>query len=133
MKKLFIKLLGLHDVSKLLLEAKQKQKAMDDKYWHEIIAETEMRMKQQHSLELQEKDSCIAMLNAHIDNYRAKEKEINQREFSVRKQIKENYMVAQGLSARVGDLSESIGKIYGELLGLQDSADRHKRQIEGKR
>lgn len=133
MKRLFIKWLKLNDISKLLIEAKQKQKAMDDKYWHEIMSEAEMRMKQQHSLELQEKDSCIAMLNAHIENYRTKEKEINQREFLVRKQIKENYMVAQGLSARVGDLSESIGKIYGELLGLQDSADKHKRKIEGKK
>lgn len=132
-KKLCIRFLKLDDVSKLLLEAKKKQKEMDDKYWHDVMSESEARIKQQHSLELQEKESCIAMLEAHIGNYKSKEKEIAQREFLVKKQIKENYMVAQGLAGRVGELSENITKIYGELLGLQDNADKHKRRIECKK
>ena len=131
-KRLAIWLFKLNDIFDVLVKAKQKQKADDDKYYKEIIAENTRRSNWEHGLELQEKDSTIALLEQHIQSYKDKEKEVYQREYNAKKQIKINYSIAQGIVSKVKEYCQVTEKINGELMGLKDQAETSRKRIEEK-
>ena len=132
-RKVIIKLFTLDDITDLIISAKQKQKQVDDKHWHDIMQENEKRLQREYSLELQEKDSTISMLEQHIQMFKDKEKEMSKKEFLVRKQVKANYNVAQGIVSQLDEFNKNVAKIYGEIAGLKDNAELHKKKIENKK
>lgn len=131
-KKLAIRIFQLSDLSNLLLKSKEKQKEIDDKYWKEILKEIVDRLNREHQLELQEKDAHIAMLNQHIDTYKQREKEIDQKEFNARKQVKQNYAVAINMSSVIQEFGDNINRMYGKMQGIKESVTKNKLEIEEK-
>lgn len=131
-QKLAIKIFKLNDIRSLLFNSKQKQKELDEKYWKEILQEKIDRLNRDHQLELQEKDAHISMLNQHIDSYKQREKEVDQKEFSARQQIKQNYSVALNIVSEMKDFNDSVNRMYGKMLGIQDTVVKHKSRIEEK-
>lgn len=131
-QKLAIKIFKLNDIRSLLFNSKQKQKELDEKYWKEILQEKIDRINRDHQLELQEKDAYISMLNQHIDSYKQREKEVDQKEFSARQQIKQNYSVALNIVSEMKDFTDSVNRMYGKMLGIQDTVVKHKSRIEEK-
>jgi hypothetical protein len=131
-QKLAIRVFRLQDIKNLLLNSKQKQKDLDEKYWKEILQEKIDRLNRDHQLELQEKDAQISMLNQHIDSYKQREKEVDQKEFSARQQIKQNYSVALNIVSEMKDFNDSVNRMYGKMLGIQDTVVKHKSRIEEK-
>lgn len=131
-QKLAIRVFRLQDIKNLLLNSKQKQKDLDEKYWKEILQEKIDRLNRDHQLELQEKDAHISMLNQHIDSYKQREKEVDQKEFSARQQIKQNYSVALNIVSEMKDFNDSVNRMYGKMLGIQDTVVKHKSRIEEK-
>lgn len=131
-QKLAIRIFQLQDIKNLLLNSKQKQKDLDEKYWKEILQEKIDRLNRDHQLELQEKDAQISMLNQHIDSYKQREKEVDQKEFSARQQIKQNYSVALNIVSEMKDFNDSVNRMYGKMLGIQDTVVKHKSRIEEK-
>lgn len=131
-QKLAIRVFRLQDIKNLLLNSKQKQKDLDEKYWKEISQEKIDRLNRDHQLELQEKDAQISMLNQHIDSYKQREKEVDQKEFSARQQIKQNYSVALNIVSEMKDFNDSVNRMYGKMLGIQDTVVKHKSRIEEK-
>lgn len=131
-QKLAIRVFRLQDMKNLLLNSKQKQKDLDEKYWKEILQEKIDRLNRDHQLELQEKDAQISMLNQHIDSYKQREKEVDQKEFSARQQIKQNYSVALNIVSEMKDFNDSVNRMYGKMLGIQDTVVKHKSRIEEK-
>lgn len=131
-QKLAIRVFRLQDIKNLLLNSKQKQKELDEKYWKEILQEKIDRLNRDHQLELQEKDAQISMLNQHIDSYKQREKEVDQKEFSARQQIKQNYSVALNIVSEMKDFNDSVNRMYGKMLGIQDTVVKHKSRIEEK-
>lgn len=131
-QKLAIRIFQLQDIKNLLLNSKQKQKELDEKYWKEILQEKIDRLNRDHQLELQEKDAQICMLNQHIDSYKQREKEVDQKEFSARQQIKQNYSVALNIVSEMKDFNDSVNRMYGKMLGIQDTVVKHKSRIEEK-
>ncbi len=127
-----IKIFKLEDISELLLKSKQKQKALDNRYWKEILDENINRLNREHALELQEKDAQISMLNQHIDTYKQREKEVDQKEFNARKQVKQNYAVAINMSSVIQEFGENINKMFGKMQGIKDSVTKNKLEIEEK-
>lgn len=131
-QKLAIKIFKLNDIRSLLFNSKQKQKELDEKYWKEILQEKIDRINRDHQLELQEKDAYISMLNQHIDSYKQREKEVNQKEFLSKQQIKQNYSVALNIVSEMKDFNDSVNRMYGKMLGIQDTVVKHKSRIEEK-
>lgn len=131
-QKLAIRVFRLQDIKNLILNSKQKQKDLDEKYWKEILQEKIDRLNRDHQLELQEKDAQISMLNQHIDTYKQREKEIDQKEFNARKQVKQNYAVALNIVSEMKDFNDSVNRMYGKMLGIQDTVVKHKSRIEEK-
>ena len=129
-KKLIIKLFKVYDITDMLLKAKQKQKQIDDKYWNEILAEKMNALWREYELELQEKDSDIAMLGEHLATYKKKEREVINKEFLAKKQVKENHYVVQSVVTKMYEFNEGVNKIYGEMLGIKDTVEQHKRKLE---
>lgn len=127
-----IKIFKLEDISELLLKSKQKQKALDNRYWKEILDENINRLNREHALELQEKDAQISMLDQHIDTYKQREKEVDQKEFNARKQVKQNYAVAINMSSVIQEFGENINKMFGKMQGIKDSVTKNKLEIEEK-
>jgi hypothetical protein len=70
------------------------------------------RLDREHQLELQEKDSTIAILEQHIGMYKEKEKELYNKEFIAKKQIKENHIVVQSIASKLCDFNNNVNKIY---------------------
>jgi len=132
MKKLIIKLFGLNDISDLLVKAKKRQKEVDDKYLKEIIQETKDSLNRENHLELQERDSTIAMLEQHIKLYKDREKGMEKREFLARKQAKENSFVMRHASDYMKDFVESVSATYGKMDKLKDTIEKQKQVIENK-
>ena len=131
-KRFLIKVFDFENDSEIIRRIKKKQKDDIDNYWLEIRVEELTRLKREHKLDLDEKDSFIQLLEQRIQSFKDKENEVYEREFLAKQQIKENHIIVQGLSSKMSDFSGSINKIYGEILGLQDIVDEHKKKIEKK-
>jgi hypothetical protein len=129
-KKIVIKVLKLNNISDLLLKAKQKQKAVDDKYWKEVLQKEKASIQQEYDLELQEKDSTICMLEDHLASYKKREKEISAEAYKAKKQIKENFFVVGSVVTKMKDFNNNVNAIYGEMLGIRDSVDRQRKKLE---
>lgn len=129
MTEFLIKWLKPKDVTQIIIKAKNNQKQKDEIFWREILDENISRLKREHELELQEKDSSIAILEQHIQFYKNKENEVREKEFTAKKQIKENYAVAQGIVSRLNEYQLGVNKIFAEIEGIRDKAEIHKEKI----
>lgn len=129
-KKLAIKMFKLNNISDILLKAKQKQKSIDDKYWKEILDEEVIKISQSHELDLQEKDSTIAMLQDHLASYKKREKEISAKDYLAKKQIKENFFVVSSVVSKMKEFNTSVNNVFGEMLGIKDVVDKQRKKLE---
>lgn len=133
MFKLFIiKIFGLTDISDILKRSKEKQKKEDKKFWEEKLHNELDRLNREHSLELQEKDATISMLEDTITDYKSRVKEVEQKEFKAKKQIKENHFVVKNVIDNMHEFTENINKVYGKMIKISDSVEQHKLRIEQK-
>jgi hypothetical protein len=132
MKLLIIKIFGLTDISDKLKKAKENQKKLDEKYWKEQLEETILHLNREHELELQEKDATIAMLEDKVKTYKARETELNNREYTVKKEAKENAFMATSISMKVEDFAMKILDVVGEMKGVKDEAENNRKRIEKK-
>jgi hypothetical protein len=131
MKKLIIKLFRLKDISGLLIEAKKQQQKLDAKFWIERMKDKEEKLKNEHELEIQDYISQIALLDDQIEDFKKREKELDRKDFAVRKQSKENAFIATKIATKVEDFALSVMKIVGEMQGVKNEAQEHKLRIEG--
>jgi len=130
--KLILKIFKLHDISEKLIKAKQQQKRVDDKYWSEKLADFEEKMKREHELEIQEYQAQIEILNQKLKDYKKREKDIDTREYYLRKQANDNTLMATKITSKVEDFGMAIIKIVGEMKGIKKEVEDHKVKIEGK-
>jgi len=131
-KKFMVRILGLSDISDMILSSKKRQKQLDEKYWTEKIQEIKLHLNREHSLELQEKDAQIAMLEDSIRSYKGREKELDSREYNTKRQSKDNSFMATRISSQVEELGLMIMKFVGEMKGIKDDAEFNKLKIESK-
>jgi hypothetical protein len=128
-KKLIIKLFKLHDISSMLVQAKEKQRQLDKKYYDQELEEELFRLKTKHSLDLQEKDATITLLEEKIKTYKQREKELDNKEYSIKKDAKENAFMATKISIKVEEFALKIMDIVGDMKGIEAEADSHKKRI----
>lgn len=131
-KKLIIHLFDLDDIKDMLLKAKNNQKKLDDRYWSEKLQENEERLKREHELEIQEYQAQISMLQDQVNDYKNRERELDKKEFWLKKQTKENSFMATKIASKVEDFGLNVMKIVGEMKGIKQEAEDHKVKIESK-
>lgn len=131
-KKLIIHLFDLDDRKDMLLKAKNNQKKFDDRYWSEKLQENEERLKREHELEIQEYQAQISMLQDQVNDYKNRERELDKKEFWLKKQTKENSFMATKIASKVEDFGLNVMKIVGEMKGIKQEAEDHKIKIESK-
>ncbi len=131
-KKLIIHLFDLNDIKDMLLKAKNNQKKLDDRYWFEKLQENEERLKREHELEIQEYQAQISMLRDQVNDYKNRERELDKKEFWLKKQTKENSFMATKIASKVEDFGLNVMKIVGEMKGIKQEAEDHKIKIESK-
>jgi hypothetical protein len=131
-KKLLIKIFRLNDISAMILKAKKKQKQLDEQYWTEKMEDSIEHLKREHSLELQEKDAQISMLEDKIKTYKSLEKELATKEYTLKKEAKENAFMATKIALKVEEFGLRVLDIVGEMNGVKDDAENNRKRIEQK-
>jgi hypothetical protein len=132
LKKFIVKIVGLSDISDMILSSKKKQKQLDERFWTEKIQEIKLHLNREHSLELQEKDAQIIMLEDSIKAYKEREKELNSREYNAKRQAKDNSHMAIKIRSKVEEFGLAVMSIVGEFKGIQEEAESNKLKIEQK-
>ena len=130
LKKMLIKLFRLHEINKLLIKSKNQQKEISDRYWKEVLKDTEDLLNRNHLLELAEKDACIVMLEEQIKLLKQRERDVDNQNFKAKKQIKENFAISQKITMEVGNFCQAVNGIWGRMNGITDELADHKKQIE---
>jgi chromosome segregation ATPase len=129
---IIIKIFQLTDLTDMLLKAKQSQLKKDKEHYEKLIEDERNILNRKHALDIQEKDSEIIMLQQQIDSYRDREKEVANKEFQAKKQIKENSFVMRYASDNLKEFAETINGIYGKMDKIKDTVDKQKKAIEEK-
>ena len=129
---LAIKLFRLSNITDLLVKARTSQYNNDKKHYDEVIKDEKNSLHRAYALQLQEKDSEIAMLQQQIDMYKQEKKEVENREHLARKQIKENSFVMRSASDYMKEFTEAVSSIYGKMDKIRDTVEKQKRVIEDK-
>jgi len=132
MKRLVIKIFKLDDISDMIYKSKRRQKELDDKFWKEKLQDGLDHLKREQLLELQEKDAQISMLNEQVNEYKKRERDLDKKEYFIKKQSKENSHMATKLNSKIEDFGISIMKIAGEMKGIRAEAEEHKLKIESR-
>lgn len=131
--KLVIKLFGLTDISDKLIEAKQHQKQIDEKYWKEKLFDLEEKLKRVHALEVQEYKAQLEMKAEQLKEYKKKEKELDRKEYHLKIQARENAHMAFKISSKVEDFGNAVIKIVGEMKGVKKEVEDYKELIENRK
>jgi len=131
-KLLIIKLFRLTDLTDMLKKSKERQKRLDEKYWKEKLEDALSHQKREHELELQEKNAEISMLQDIIKSYKQREKELDNREYLIKKNAKENSFMATKIASKVEDFGIAVLGIVGEMKGVREDAENNKLRIESK-
>jgi hypothetical protein len=129
-KKLIIKLVGLDDISDIIYSAREQERK---RTLHEMgvrMRQQKEAMERQYSLELQSKQAEISLLEKKIKQSEQYEKEIKDLEYKAKKQIKENFRVSTELAVSIKDFTMSINSIFGEIMGIQNTAENHQKKIQ---
>lgn len=131
-KKLVIKLFKLNDLSDILFKAKQQQKTLDEKYWKEKMSDREEHLNRERELELQELYAQISMLEDKLKVYKAREKELDSKEYMIKREAKEQAFMATKIALKVDDFGLKILGIVGEMKGIKDDAELNRKRVEQK-
>jgi len=128
-KKFIIKLFMLTDINDMILQGKKKQKHLDEKFWKEKLQDNTIHLNREHSLEIQELQAQISMLEDSIKVYKSKAKEVENKEYENRKCAKKNSFVATKMSTQIEDFAMSIMSIVGKMKGIKEEAEKNKLEI----
>jgi cell shape-determining protein MreC len=116
----------------MLKKSKERQKKLDEKYWGEKLEDALSHQKREHELEIQEKNAEISMLQDTIKSYKQREKELDTREYMIKKNAKENSFMATKIASKVEDFGIAVLGIVGEMKGVREDAEKNKLRIESK-
>jgi len=131
-KKFLVSLFSLKDIQDMLLKAKIQQKKLDEHYWKEKLQDIVERLNRERELDVQEFMAQITMLGDQIEDYKKREKELDKKEYNLKKQAKDNSFMATKIALKVEDFGLKILDIVGEMKGIRSEAEEHKLKIENK-
>lgn len=131
MKKLIIKLFGLHDIEDIIYRTVRKEQIKAERETNERLHQQNISLTRKHNLELQAKDAEIRLLSQKMLQMEQKEKEIEALEYKAKKQIKANISVASEISMLISSFVLSVNKVTAEIDGAKDIAERHQKKIGG--
>jgi vacuolar-type H+-ATPase subunit I/STV1 len=129
-RKFIIWVFRLQDISDDIRNERKKQEAQDEKYWKSKMKELEDHLDRKHSLEMLDFEIEVRKKDDEINKLKSREKELDNREYEIKKLIKEDSYVAEDMYNKVMDMGKSIMKHVGEIGKIKDSALDLKKRIE---
>ena len=129
-KKFFIWLFNLNNLSEIIKYERDKQKNLDKKYYETLLKEKLEIQANEFSYERSSLQYDIKTLEEEIFANKKREKEVNEKELRAKKQINANVHVATKIYSRINEASEYIAKKTAEIHGIMDEALGHKKEVE---
>lgn len=129
-KIIIAKIFRMNDITGMITAIRTQEKRRNQKEIEKALSNQKLSLQRHHSLEIQGKDSEIELLEKRILQLEKYLKETEELQYKNKQQIKENFRVATELSMIVKNFTISINGFYGEITGLTETADNHRRKIE---
>jgi len=125
MKKLIIKIFGLTDISNIIYRACLKERRKSKEEFNKELQDIVEVMERDHELELQVKDSELALLEQQIYQIRVKHRDALALEAKSKRQVKANFVITSEISMQTNNLMMLFNKCVGEIEGLKDRSEQH--------
>ena len=129
MKKLIIKIFRLKNIQGLLQQAREKQKAHDEKLYAHKVKD----LKEKYGLKLayteQSHAAELTILNAELEKMRKRESQLNKIEFRLKNQIKRNVSIATMAHSHIFAVASFLNKEAAEIHGLLDQVEKEQRKV----
>ena len=129
MKKLLIKIFGLHDIQGLLQDAREKQKAHDDKLYVCKLKDLEEKYKLELDYKEQSHGAELVVLNAELEKMRKRESQLNRLESRLKNQIKRNVSIATMAHSHIFNVANFLNKEAAEIHGLLDQVEKEQKKV----
>ena len=129
-RKFIIWIFRLKDISSDIRRERKKQEEQDERYWKIKFREQEGHLNRKHKLELLDLEIELRKSNDEIKKWENRGKELDEREYEIKKLIKEDSYIAEDIYNRVMDLGKTIMKHVGEIGKIKDNAVELKKRIE---
>jgi hypothetical protein len=107
----------------LYVNERQRQRKQDEKEFKNKLDDIEFQYEREKSLIIQSNEAEIIMLNQELDQYRKRERELNQREYQAKSQLKTNTSNAAELYTHIFNISKFFSKESAEVHRFLDNAD----------
>lgn len=129
-KKFIIWLFRLKDISDNIRHEREKQEKQDEKYWKVKMNDLEEHLARKHKLYVLDFEIELKKAQDEINRLKSRENELDQKEYEIKKLIKEDSYVAEDMYNKVMDLGKTIMKHVGEIGKIKDNAITLKKRIE---
>ena len=129
-RKFVIWVFRLKDISDDIRHEREKQEKQDEKYWRIKMTELEDHLARKHKLDLLDHEIELKKSQDEIYKLKSRERELDEKEYEIKKLIKEDAYVAEDIHNRVMDLGKTIMKHVGEIGRIKDNAITLKKRIE---
>jgi len=129
-RKFIIWVFRLNDIADDIRSERKRQEQQDAKYWKIKLHEQEDHLGRKHRLELLDSEIELRKAQDEIDKLKSREKELDEKEYEIKKLIKEDSYIAEDIHNRVMDLGKTIMKHVGEIGRIKDNAMTLKKRIE---
>lgn len=129
-KKLFIKILKLDELTCVIVKERDKQKALDKKYYENLMTQKLEKQAMDFSYERSSFEYDIKTLQEEVKNYEIKQKEVDIRDLRAKNQINANIHVATRIYSEMKDTSEYVTKKTAKMHLVMTEALDHKETVE---
>ena len=129
-RKFIIWAFRLTDIADDIRNERKRQEQQDAKYWKIKLVEQEDHLGRKHRLEILDFEIELRKSQDEIDKLKSREKELDEKEYEIKKLIKEDSYIAEDIHNRVMDLGKTIMKHVGEIGRIKDNALTLKKRIE---
>lgn len=122
MKRFIIWLFKLNNLKSLYIAERQRQRKWDEKEFQDRIATIEEKYERQISIMQQSHDAEIAMIGIQLEQYKKREKELSEREYNAKIQLKKNTNTAAQLFNHIFNVANLFQKEAAEVQKFIDDA-----------
>lgn len=129
-KRLVIKLFRLNDIEDVITRARYSERKRAEEEKEKELLHLKTTLGRKHDLEMQSKNTEIALIKKELSLLERKSKEVDALEYRSRVQIKENFRVATEISMIIKNISMQMNGVYQDIITVTDAAEKHQRRIE---
>lgn len=130
-KRFIIWLFNLNDLKSLYIAERQRQRTWDEKEFKDRIKTIEDKYEREISLLQQSHEAEKTMLGIQLDQYKKREKELNDREYNAKVQLKKNTNTAAQLFNHIFNVAIYFQKESAEIQKYIDDAERNEIKLIG--